>query len=429
MSFDNAKRMISKGRARWQTLKTRTQSTVMMIVGASTIVVGGHAYALMLCLAVQFAMTKELFLFVSSAHEEESGTSAESTALRKSLMHLRWYWFYTLALATYGRFAKYLWLGFMSAAEWKELLKQGAALSPGGWLAMHHTFLCYCAYLVGLVYFVLTLRKGNYAYQFAQFAWTHMIIAATTVTGYFNVANLLEGMVWFVFPLFLVIVNDIMAYIFGKCFGKTPLIKISPNKTWEGFLGAFAATLVAAPCMAAYLQQFRYFTCPPRGDMYFRGIFSSSIEMCAPAEPFIMSDKPISMFFGGVIGSLVTRLTGVSTIHCSMFMVHSLALATFASAVAPFGGFFASGFKRAFKIKDFAATIPGHGGITDRMDCQVINTCFSSLYLSNFVKHVGGSLTLGMLITKIELVSDEHMVELYKSIKSMVEARGLSLDV
>ena len=150
--------------------------------------------------------------------------------------------------------------------------------------------------------------------------------------------------------------------------------------------------------------------------------------MCAPAEPFIMSDKPISMFFGGVIGSLVTRLTGVSTIHCSMFMVHSLALATFASAVAPFGGFFASGFKRAFKIKDFAATIPGHGGITDRMDCQVINTCFSSLYLSNFVKHVGGSLTLGMLITKIELVSDEHMVELYKSIKSMVEARGLSLD-
>jgi hypothetical protein len=32
-----------------------------------------------------------------------------------------------------------------------------------------------------------------------------------------------------------------------------------------------------------------------------------------------------------------------------------------------------------------------------------------------------------MLVTKIELVSDEHIVELYKSIKSMVEARGLSI--
>lgn len=44
----------------------------------------------------------------------------------------------------------------------------------------------------------------------------------------------------------------------------------------------------------------------------------------------------------------------------------------FASIIAPFGGFFASGFKRGFKIKDFGDSIPGHGGMTDRMDCQVI---------------------------------------------------------
>lgn len=35
------------------------------------------------------------------------------------------------------------------------------------------------------------------------------------------------------------------------------------------------------------------------------------------------------------------------------------------------GGFAASGFKRAFKMKDFGDTIPGHGGVTDRFDCQV----------------------------------------------------------
>lgn len=46
-------------------------------------------------------------------------------------------------------------------------------------------------------------------------------------------------------------------------------------------------------------------------------------------------------------------------------------LSLFASVIAPFGGFFASGFKRGFKIKDFGNSIPGHGGMTDRMDCQV----------------------------------------------------------
>jgi phosphatidate cytidylyltransferase len=52
------------------------------------------------------------------------------------------------------------------------------------------------------------------------------------------------------------------------------------------------------------------------------------------------------------------------------FQIHALVMATFASLVAPFGGFFASGFKRAFNIKDFGHSIPGHGGMTDRMDCQ-----------------------------------------------------------
>lgn len=52
--------------------------------------------------------------------------------------------------------------------------------------------------------------------------------------------------------------------------------------------------------------------------------------------------------------------------------IHGVVIGLFASFLAPFGGFFASGFKRAFKIKDFGDTIPGHGGFTDRMDCQVL---------------------------------------------------------
>ena len=56
-----------------------------------------------------------------------------------------------------------------------------------------------------------------------------------------------------------------------------------------------------------------------------------------------------------------------------------MVLAAFASIIAPFGGFFASGFKRGFKIKDFGDSIPGHGGMTDRMDCQVTPTHLSML--------------------------------------------------
>ena len=54
-----------------------------------------------------------------------------------------------------------------------------------------------------------------------------------------------------------------------------------------------------------------------------------------------------------------------------LLQFHAVVLAAFASIIAPFGGFFASGFKRGFKIKDFGDSIPGHGGMTDRMDCQV----------------------------------------------------------
>jgi phosphatidate cytidylyltransferase len=53
-----------------------------------------------------------------------------------------------------------------------------------------------------------------------------------------------EGMIWMLLPCFLVIVNDIFAYIFGKTFGKTKLIELSPKKTLEGFIGGLISTLI-----------------------------------------------------------------------------------------------------------------------------------------------------------------------------------------
>ena len=55
-------------------------------------------------------------------------------------------------------------------------------------------------------------------------------------------------------------------------------------------------------------------------------------------------------------------------------------------------GLFASGFKRSIKIKDFADTIPGHGGVTDRMDCEMLNGAFVYIYLNQFVFYDGAKI-------------------------------------
>uniref|UniRef100_A0A2N9GR24 phosphatidate cytidylyltransferase n=1 Tax=Fagus sylvatica TaxID=28930 RepID=A0A2N9GR24_FAGSY len=51
---------------------------------------------------------------------------------------------------------------------------------------------------------------------------------------------------WFLLPASLIVINDIAAYVFGFFFGRTPLIKLSPKKTWEGFIGASIATMISA---------------------------------------------------------------------------------------------------------------------------------------------------------------------------------------
>lgn len=73
-------------------------------------------------------------------------------------------------------------------------------------------------------------------------------------------------------------------------------------------------------------------------------------------------------------------------------------MACFASLIAPFGGFFASAVKRAFKIKDFGHSIPGHGGMTDRMDCQFLMGLFAHMYHQSFIKV--NDTTLGFLMQK-----------------------------
>ena len=54
-------------------------------------------------------------------------------------------------------------------------------------------------------------------------------------------------------PVSMIICNDVMAYMFGFFFGKTPLIKLSPKKTWEGFIGGALSTVVFGIVVSRYM--------------------------------------------------------------------------------------------------------------------------------------------------------------------------------
>lgn len=58
----------------------------------------------------------------------------------------------------------------------------------------------------------------------------------------------------FIVPVSMIVINDVMAYMFGFFFGRTPLIKLSPKKTWEGFIGGGISTVILGLLVMCFIQ-------------------------------------------------------------------------------------------------------------------------------------------------------------------------------
>ena len=120
-----------------------------------------------------------------------------------------------------------------------------------------------------------------------------------------------EGQWWVLIALPVVWISDTAAYLVGRRFGRRPLARrLSPNKTWEGYLsGVLTGTLAGAGL----------------ADLF--GSLGGGVEVTG----------------GAFVGFLV-------------------------ATVAPLGDLGISMFKREVNVKDTGTLLSAHGGALDRLD-------------------------------------------------------------
>jgi phosphatidate cytidylyltransferase len=137
-------------------------------------------------------------------------------------------------------------------------------------------------------------------------------------------AAFLQRLPWLFLAVLLVVwVADTAAYFSGRAFGRHKMApRISPGKTWEGAIGAFAAILLYGAGASFVLQ--------PAANAYHR----------------------------------------VATL---LFVVALTVLSIF-------GDLLESWIKRGAGAKDSGSLLPGHGGVLDRIDSLTAGLPFAALY-------------------------------------------------
>jgi len=369
--------------------KERTIWTIAMLGGFITFILAGHIYCSILILLVSIGMVREIINLKRSREKDNKVFS----------LGLCWYFFFVASYYFYGQIISNKLAKFVLRSQ---LLR---------FLVNYHYLISFMLWIGGFLFFVLTLKKGFYRYQFRQFGWAHICVVLIVGQTSAIMNNIFEGLVWFILPALLVIMNDIFAYIFGIKWGKTPLIELSPKKTWEGFIGGFFSTLVFAFTFSYLFPKWKHLVCPQTELV----LMPFDFLTCEPSTVFELFEYTVPL-----IGS---------KIWVSEFQIHALIISLFVSLVSPFGGFFASGFKRAIKVKDFADIIPGHGGVTDRMDCQIITGTFAYLYVHQLV--LGKLNSLGGITRYImtELTAADQLAIYLELEKALVQSGVLNATV
>uniref|UniRef100_A0AC35UD62 Phosphatidate cytidylyltransferase n=1 Tax=Rhabditophanes sp. KR3021 TaxID=114890 RepID=A0AC35UD62_9BILA len=366
---------------KWRNWMVRGIFTILMIGAFKFIVEQGPLYLVLLVLVIQFKCFHELIkigLVVYRLYD---------------LPYFRTLsWFFLFA-------SNYFFLGENMIEVFKVIIQREQFLR---FLVDYHRFISFLLYCIGFVWFVLSLKKGYYLRQFSLFAWTHVALMIIVVQSFFIIENIVQGVIWFLVPVSMIICCDVMSYVFGFFWGKTPLIKLSPKKTWEGFIGGAFSTVLFGLVFSYFLMKSRYMICVYED-------YAADPQNCEIPVSFVLRDYKVPDGVGMVMKLLKMR----PVIQYYPFLLHSLVLSLFAAIIGPFGGFFASGFKRAFKIKDFGDIIPGHGGLMDRFDCQLLIGTFVHVYIQTFIR----SPSTAKLIHEVSKLCMDDQLKVYEYLK------------
>ncbi len=222
--------------------------------------------------------------------------------------------------------------------------KFGAKAAPNNWIYLNEVFCIISVLIIALGFYPLYVLipmlllpafymvaalfdKKNDSLIHISFS----IFGTIYITIPLVLLNLLQQiskhhMVAFALAMFVIIwTNDTFAYLSGISFGKHRMFeRISPKKSWEGFIGGLIMSLLAS-------FVFYYFFPAP-----------------------------------GLINWL---LFGIITVVVSIF-----------------GDFFESLLKRRAGIKDSGTLLPGHGGILDRIDSMLFASPAIFIYVMIIIK-------------------------------------------
>ena len=204
------------------------------------------------------------------------------------------------------------------------------------------------AYVFYFATMILVLAIGIQSFMFLRYSPFYYFEEALTKNNqyaksliYSNNFKYIQSTFLFLYVILGVIFNDMGAYFIGLLFGKHKMNeRISPKKTWEGFIGGVVFSIIVSTTFAL---------------------------VCALTDHAILPIFDVQHLYYVIIISILIPL------------------------ISDVGDFVFSSVKRTFGVKDFSNLLPGHGGVLDRIDSLI----FASALVSCLIIFINLMLGIG----------------------------------